>query len=121
MVALHGGRVGGENTRRMATNYSNIAPFHVAEEVMFERDRYSGIITRDQAVELVREFAGCPADEEAQPVLMPIEETGLCVWWVFVGGTDCSSGSARGFEVNPYTGKVAALETRDTQKEEVDS
>jgi len=88
--------------------------FQVSEEVKFKRDPYSGIIVKEQAVELARAHAQVGASVPARAVLVPLGSSGLVMWTVFFGD-DAVPGKQKEFTVNPYTGKVEPL---DSQTEE---
>ena len=91
------------------SHYSNMAQFEVGQAVKFRRDPYSGLITKEQALELVRSHAGLGQDAQLKAVLMPLGESGLCVWSVFLAVKQASAEGPFGFEVNPYSGLVRPL------------
>ena len=93
----------------MPAYYSKMAEFRVADTVMFKRDS-DGLITKEQAVALVRKHAGCGEDVPARVVPVPLEGTGLYVWTVFLGSADDPLRNAAAFTVNPYSGLVGPLE-----------
>ncbi len=109
MAALNGLRKGGAGGRAMLAQYSNFVSLAVGDEVALERDPNSGIITREQAIALATQ------QEEPQPgvnvraVLVPLGETGLYSWAVFLGGEEDSIEHAKGLRVNAYTGVVEPL------------
>jgi hypothetical protein len=101
----------------MPTYYSKIAEYRVTDKVMLQRDPYSGLITRDQAIALARKQAAKGDAEGARAVLVPLEDTGLYVWTVFVGEGKDWLHDATAFTVNPYSGAVEALQFTEPPQE----
>jgi len=101
----------------MVASYSETAPYRVGETVAFERDRHTGLITRNQAILLARNGAGLSEDAEARALLMPLADSGLSVWVVLLGGGEKWLREAAAFTVNPYSGSVRALEPNEPLQE----
>ncbi len=110
MVALSGAARAEERAELLTTAYSRPVEFRVTDEVMLERDPYSGLITREQALALARERGGLPGDAPLRAVLVPLAETGLFTWVVFRDGGGGLVEGIAGCTVNPYSGVVSPLE-----------
>jgi len=117
MAALSGCRIGSETGEPLPTCYSESVRYEVSESVRFERDPYSGILTREQAVALVRQAGGAAADADLRAVLVPVGESGLYVWTIFPQTAGGEVVRESGFMVNPYSGAVEPLEMSEPQQE----
>jgi hypothetical protein len=84
--------------------------FQVSDQVKLKRDPYSGIILKEQAIELARAQAKAGADLPAKAVLVPLGGSGLVMWTV-VFGDEATPPEQKWFGVNPYTGKVEPLDS----------
>ena len=95
-----------------------IAQYQVTETVRFKRDFRApfAIITRDQAVQLVREHLGLGEDDRLEPRLMPLGQSGLYVWQVLVSPKGEPPEQARACEVNPYSCIVRPVEQKQEPK-----
>ena len=91
--------------------YSPPVWYEVSEQVKFRRDPYSGIITSEQAIELARAYSGSDGAAKARAVLVPVGESGLVTWAVFLEPAEGSPGEAQALEVNPYSGTLRPLST----------
>ncbi|NLW49502.1 MAG: hypothetical protein GXY85_01485 [Candidatus Brocadiaceae bacterium] len=120
MVGLSGCRGAEAGSPPLSTCYSEPAPFAVSHERMFERDPYSGIVVRRQAVALAREKGGADGTVPARAVLVPLGETGLYVWVVLLGAEDDPLSAPAAFTVNAYSGVVKALEIGESPQERTD-
>jgi len=116
-VALSGCESQGATVEVVPAYYSRLAEYHVTDKVMFKRDPNSGLITREQATALARERAGQPEAAPARAVLVPIGETGLYEWTLFMGEQKGWPEDGMAFTVNPYSGAVEALKAREPDKE----
>jgi len=97
--------------------YSAPLWYEVSDQLKFKRDPYSGIVTREQAIELVRTYGGADPSAEAKAVLVPIGESGLVTWAVFLGRAEGPPGEAKAFEVNPYSGVLRPLGQEEVPQE----
>jgi len=98
--------------------YGPPVSFEVTGEVLFERDPQSGIITKEQAVTLARSWAQAGENARAKAVLVPLEDSGLVTWVVFISGENESPSAARAFSVNPYTCVVKPLDVAEASEAE---
>lgn len=117
MVGLYGCRSAGRESAPLPAYYARPATFAVTDEVMFERDPYSGIIVRAQAIALARRQGEADETVPARAVLVPLDETGLHVWVVFLGAESDPLKAPAAFTVNPYNGVVKALEVGESLQE----
>jgi hypothetical protein len=109
IAGLYDCMCGTDDGTPVPTLYSRATTFTVVDEVMFERDPHSGIIARNEAVELARAAAGATADTPVRAVLTPLADSGLHRWVVLVGGREDPLHQGTAFEVNPYTGRASRL------------
>ena len=114
VASLSGCAAAGGDAELAPTCYSNPAYYTVSETVALRRDSVSGIITREQAIELARGQAGVVPGARARAVLVPYGDLGIYDWLVSFGGGEgdaLTEGSA--FAINPYTGAVKPYEPAD--------
>jgi hypothetical protein len=90
--------------------------FQVSDQVKFKRDPYSGIIVKEQALELARAQAKAGGDAPARAVLVPLGTSGLVMWTVTFGAKD-APGEQKTFTVSPYTGEVAPFQSQEGKGE----
>jgi hypothetical protein len=117
MAALAGCRLGSETAKPLTTFYSEPVAYQVSETVRFERDRYSGIITAEQAGALVKEQGHIALDTPVRTVLVPLGDSELYVWTVFPLDEAGEPATDAGFTVNPYSGVVKPLELNEPLQE----
>jgi hypothetical protein len=117
MVGVYSCRSAGAEDFPLPAYYSTPAVFTVSDELMFERDPYSGIIVRGQAIALARKRGGVDESVPAGAVLMPVGDTGLYRWIVLLGAEDDLMEARAAFTVNAYSGVVKAFEVSDPSHE----
>jgi hypothetical protein len=117
MVGLSDCRSAGAEDLPLPAYYSEPAMFTVSDELMFERDPYSGIIVRRQALALARKAGGVDETVPAGAVLVPTGETGLYLWVAWLGAGEDPLKAQAAFTVNPYSGVVKALEVGEPPAE----
>ncbi|MCK4282784.1 MAG: hypothetical protein KAX44_00595 [Candidatus Brocadiae bacterium] len=118
MAALTGCVVNdGKDGQLLPTCYSEPGRFTVTDVVKFRRDAQSGIITKQQAMALARARAGVAEGHPARGVLVPLGESALCMWTVFLGGGPGPTGASDCYAVNAYTGVVKSTDLTETSEE----
>jgi hypothetical protein len=117
LAALSGHSMGKGGDQPLLTCYSNPVHFTVEDRVVFKRDPYSGIIMPEQALATARLHAGAPPETPGRSVLVPIGESGLYLWAVFLGGEGDGTEDAVTLQVSPYTGQVEPLNMAELQGE----
>jgi len=117
VAALSGCQSQAGTVELMPTYYSKRAGYRVTDKVVLQRDPYSGLITQGQATALVRTRAGTSQANDVRAVLVPLEDTGLYLWTVFVGERKDWSHDGRAFTVNPYSGAVKVLRFNEPPEE----
>ncbi len=116
-VALSGCESQGGTVEVMPTYYSRLAAYHVSDQVMFQRDPNSGLITREQALALAEEHAAKAGPEPSGAVLVPLGNTGLYEWAIYTGDEKDWLKAGPAFMVNPYSGAVENPDARETGEE----
>ena len=111
MMAALAGCISDDKQVAACEPYYSAPVWHeVTDQVRFRRDPYSGIITRQQAIELARAEGGAGPAAQAKAVLVPLGESGLVTWVVFLERPE-PPGKTQALEVNPYSGVVRPLRT----------
>jgi len=99
-----------EESHMSRTIYSRLVPFTVVKEVALRRDPVNGLILKEQAAELARQWVKEKVTA-VEPTLVPLQNSGLFAWVVIVTVEQADKRETKyALQVNAYTGKVTPLE-----------